>query len=170
MEKNKRSRAKGSPIVQREGRQRSPSGLEIEADFEKWIAYVREHLGRSYSWDGPFTNDLDRVNAIDAETALLLKIAPDWSAEKFYSARTAASPDVTKGSEHYVTRYQDGLFPRVVKATIPGKYGRHEYSPSLYLNSWRLFHRFLPALEIRVHGILVQPVSGGKYTAAKHSH
>ena len=160
MEKNKRSRAKGSPIVEREGRQRSPSGLEIEAGFEKWIAYVREHLGRSYSWDGPFTNDLDRVNAIDAETALLLKIAPDWSAEKFYAACTAANPDVTKGSEHYVTRYQDGLFPRVVKATIPGKYGRHEYSPSLYLNSWRLFQRFLPALEIRVHGILVQPVAG----------
>jgi len=160
LDENKRSRGKGSPIVEREGRQRSPSGLEIEAGFKKWIAYLREHLGRSYPWDGPFTNDLDRVNAIDAETALLLKFAPDWSAEKFYSACTAANPDVTKGSEHYVTRYQDGLFPRVAKATIPGKYGRHEYSPSLYLNSWRLFQRFLPALEIRIHGILVQPVAG----------
>jgi len=83
LEENKRSRSEGSQIVKRKERQRSPSGLEIEAGFEKWIAYVREHLGRSYSWDGPFTNDLARVEAIDAETALLLKIAPDWSAEKF---------------------------------------------------------------------------------------
>jgi len=87
LEKNKRSRDKGSPIVEREGGQRSPSGLEIEAGFKKWIAYVREHFGRSYSWDGPFANDLERVNAIDAETALLLKIAPDWSAEKFCAER-----------------------------------------------------------------------------------
>ncbi len=65
---------------------------------------------------------------------------------------------MTKGSEHYVTRYLEGASPRVIKATIPGKYGRHEYSPSLYLNSWRLFQQFLPALDIRVHGILLQPL------------
>ena len=34
------------------------------------------------------------------------------------------------------------------------------YSPSLYLNSWRLFQQFLPALAIHAHGILVQPVAG----------
>ncbi len=70
------------------------------------------------------------------------------------------TPDATKGSEHYVTRYLEGASPRVVKATIPGKYGRHKYSPSVYLNSWRLFQQFLPALDIRVHGTLVQPVRG----------
>ncbi len=160
MDEDKRSRGKGRPISKRQKRQRSAAGLEIEAAFAKWLTFVREQLGRSYSWNGPFSSDVERVNAIDEETALLLKIAPEWSAEVFYSAQTPANADATKGSEHYVTRYVDGSSPRVVKATIPGKYGRHEYSPSLYLNSWRLFQRFLPALDIRVHGVLVQPVKG----------
>ena len=64
-----------------------------------------------------------RVNAIDKETALLVEIAPEWSAEAFYLQCTAANPDITKGSEHYVTRYLDGPSPRVVKATIPGGMG-----------------------------------------------
>ncbi len=160
MDEDKRSRGKGRPISKRQKRQRSAAGLEIEAAFAKWLTFVREQLGRSYSWNGPFSSDLERVNAIDEETALLLKIAPEWSAEVFYLAQTPADADATKGSEHYVTRYLEGASPRVVKATIPGKYGRHEYSPSVYLNSWRLFQQFLPALDIRVHGILVQPVRG----------
>lgn len=160
MDKDKRRSGKGRPPRKRKEQQRAPAGLEIEAAFEKWITFVREHLGRSYSWHGPFANDLERINAIDQETALLLRVAPDWNAERFYSAQLDPDADVTKGSEHFVTRYVDGDSPRVVKATIPGKYGRHEYSPSLYLNSWRLFQEFLPALDIRAHGILVQPVKG----------
>jgi hypothetical protein len=157
---NKRSSYKGGSVSKRESRQRTSAGLEIEAGFAKWIAFVRKRLGRSYPWHGPFANDLERVNAIDKETALLLEIAPQWSAEAFYLERTSDNADVTKGSEHYVTRYIEDGSPRVVKATIPGKYGRHEYSPSLYLNSWRLFQQFLPALDIRVHGVLVQPIKG----------
>lgn len=155
---NKRSGAQGRAVRKGKERQRAPAGLEAETGFEKWIAFVRERLGCSYAWNGPFANDLDRVNAIDQETALLVKIAPEWSAEAFYLAQTAAKPDITKGPEHFITRYHDGATPRVVKATIPGKYGRHEYSPSLYFNSWRLFQQFLPALDIRVHGMLVQPL------------
>ena len=160
MDEDKRSREKGRPFRQRETQQRPPEGLEIKAAFEKWLTFACEHFGRPYSWHGPFATDLEQINAIDAETALLVKIAPQWSAEAFYSAKIGPDADVTKGSEHYVTRYLEGASPRVVKATIPGKYGRHEYSPSLYLNSWRLFQQFLPALDIRVHGILVQPVQG----------
>lgn len=160
MDKDKHRREKGRQLRERQTRQRSPAGLEIEAAFEKWLAFAREHLGGSHAWYGPFTSDLEQVNAIDAETVLLVKIAPQWSAEAFYSAQISTDADVTRGSEHFVTRYLDGDSPRVVKATIPGKYGRHEYSPSLYLNSWRLFQQFLPALDIRVHGVLVQPVRG----------
>jgi hypothetical protein len=160
LDEDKRSRAKGRPLRKRETQQRPPEGLEIKAAFEKWLAFTREHFRCPYSWDGPFATDLEKISAIDSETALLVQIAPQWSAEAFYSVKIGPDADVTKGSEHYVTRYLEGDSPRVVKATIPGKYGRHEYSPSLYLNSWRLFQQFLPALDIRVHGILVQPVQG----------
>jgi hypothetical protein len=162
LEENKRGSGQSGSVSKWQARQRTPAGLEIETGFEVWLAFVRQHLGSSYAWDRPYTSDLEQVNAIDGETALLLKIAPEWSAEEFYSACVTADPDFTKGSEHYVTRYFEGTSPRVVKATIPGKYGRHEYSPSIYLNSWRLFQRFVPALDIRVHGVLVQPTSGSE--------
>lgn len=160
MDKDKRSSDKGGALGARQGRQTAPSGLEAEAGFQKWIAFIREHFGRSYSWNGPFASELERVEAIERETALLVRIASQWSAEEFYRACTATDPDVTKGSEHFVTRYYAGISPRIVKATIPGKYGRYEYSPSQYLNSWRLFQQFVPALEISIHGILVQPIRG----------
>jgi hypothetical protein len=160
LDKNKRSGGKSGAFGERQARQRPPQGLEIETGFAKWLAFARDHFGSAYAWDRAFASDLERVEVIDRETALLAKIAPAWSAEEFYSACTAANPDFTKGSEHYVTRYFDGASPRVVKATIPGKYGRHEYSPSIYLNSWRLFQQFVPALDIRVHGVLIQPTMG----------
>ena len=160
MEENKRSSGQGGALGKGQTGQRTSAGLEIEAGFEKWIAFLRQHLGSSYAWDRSYASDLEQVDAIDTETALLLRVALEWSAEDFYSARVTPDSDFTKGSEHYVTRYFAGVSPRVVKATIPGKYGRHEYSPSVYLNSWRLFQQFVPALDIRVHGILVQPVPG----------
>ena len=43
----------------------------------------------------------------------------------------------------------------MLKATIPGKFGRYEYTPTIYLNSLRLLNRFVSALDIRIHGIRV---------------
>jgi hypothetical protein len=158
LEKDKRSGGQGGAIGQRQTRQSPSEGLEIEAGFQVWLAFLRNHFGSTHAWDRPCASDLEQVNTIDAETDLLLQVAPQWSAEYFYSACVAANPVFTKGSEHYVTRYYDGTSPRIVKATIPGKYGRHEYSPSVYLNSWRLFQQSVPSLAIRIHGILVQPM------------
>ena len=123
MEEDKRSSHQGGSLSKGKARQCTSAGLEIEAGFEVWLAFVRQHLGSSYAWDRSFPSDLEQVNAIDTETSLLLKIAPEWSAEEFYSACVTADPDFTKGSEHYVTRYFEGASPRVVKATIPGNTG-----------------------------------------------
>jgi hypothetical protein len=119
LDENKRGSGQSGSVGQRQGRQHTSKGLEVEAGFEVWLAFVRQHLGSSYAWDRSYASDLEQVDAIDAETALLLKIAPEWSAEEFYSACVTADPDFTKGSEHYVTRYFEGVSPRVVKATIP---------------------------------------------------
>jgi hypothetical protein len=40
-----------------------------------------------------------------------------------------------------------------MKATFAGKYGRYEYSPTLYLNSLRLVQTLVESLDIRIHGI-----------------
>jgi hypothetical protein len=130
LDKNKRGGGEGGAFSKRQTRHSSAEGLEIEAGFEIWLVFLRNHLGGSYAWDRDFANDLEQVEAIDQETALLLKIGPEWSAEDFYSSRTRANPDFTKGSEHFVTRYFEGSSPRVVKATIPGKYGGTNILPA----------------------------------------
>ena len=120
LEENKRGSGQSGSVSKRQARQHTPEGLEIEAGFEIWLAFLRQHLGSSHAWDRSYTGALEQVNAIDAETSLLLKIAPEWSAEEFYSACVTADPDFTKGSEHYVTRYFDGVSPRVVKCDDSG--------------------------------------------------
>jgi len=44
-----------------------------------------------------------------------------------------------------------------LKATIPGKYGRYEYSPSIYLDSLCMVQRLVMALDIRMHGVMNTP-------------
>jgi hypothetical protein len=120
VEEDQRSDSKGRAVGARQGRSVAPAGLEIEPAFEVRLAFLRQHLGGSYGWDRPSTSDLEQVDAINGETELLLKIAPEWSAEEFYSTHVSADPDFAKGSEHYVTRYFGADSPRVMKATMPG--------------------------------------------------
>jgi len=72
--KKKRGSDQSGSFGKRKIRQRPSTGLEIEAGFEVWLAFLRQHLGSSYAWDRAFQSDLEQVNAINAETALLLQI------------------------------------------------------------------------------------------------
>ena len=62
---------------------------------------------------------------------------------------------------------------RVLKVTIPGKYGRFEYSPSIYLNSLCLVQSLVAALDIRMHGVIDTPngpsiVTSMQYIPGRH--
>ena len=50
--------------------------MEIEAGFEVWLAFLRQHFGSSYAWDRAFKSDLEQVNAIDAEADCLVVPCP----------------------------------------------------------------------------------------------
>ncbi len=143
------SRSKGSD------RNDVEKGLAIEAGLKKWLAIARNAGRNPEARAGHFTSDLALAEEIAGEEKLLVEAARDWSAAPFFDTRTAGKPDYTKGSEHYVVRYRAGSEPRVLKATIPGKFGRYQYTPTIYLNSLRLLNRFVPALDIRIHGIRV---------------
>lgn len=156
MDKDKR-RSKGSGARSKSGdRNDVEEGLAIEAGFKKWLAIARDAGRNPETRTGRFTSSLALAEEIEAEEKLLAKAAKNWSAAFFFETYTAGEPDYTKGSEHYVVRYRTRGETRVLKATIPGKFGRYEYTPTIYLNSLRLLNRFVPALDIRIHGILIQ--------------
>ena len=155
MEKNKRRSKDSGARSENRDRADVESGLAIEAGWKKWLAIAR-HAGRDPEpRAGCFTSDLALAEEISAEEKLLVKSASTWSAAHFSDVHTAGRPDFTKGSEHYVVRYRTNGETRVLKATIPGKFGRYEYTPTIYLNSLRLLNRFVSALDIRIHGIRV---------------
>jgi hypothetical protein len=154
----------------------SEEGLDIEAGFERWLALAcvagRNPETRAHC----FASDLALAEEIEREERLLVEAAPRWSAARFFDEQTAGTPDYTKGSEHYVVRYRAGDKNRVLKATIPGKFGRYEYTPTIYLNSLRLLGEFVPALDIRIHGIRVASdsrpsiVTSMQYIKGRHPH
>ena len=155
MDKNKRRSKGSSPRSESRDRNDVESGLAIEAGVKKWLAIARNAGRNPETRAGYFTSDLALAEEISAEEKLLVKAASSWSAALFFDVHTAGHPDFTKGSEHYVVRYRTDGETRVLKATIPGKFGRYEYTPTIYLNSLRLLNRFVSALDIRIHGIRV---------------
>jgi hypothetical protein len=150
--------------------------LAIEAGLQRWLAIARDAGRNPETRAHRFASDLALAEEIDAEERLLVAVASEWSAARFFDEHTTGTRDFTKGSEHYVVRYRAGEKNRVLKATIPGKFGRYEYTPTIYLNSLRLLNEFVPALDVRIHGIRVAAdsrpsiVSSMQYIKGKHPH
>ncbi len=154
----------------------SEEGLAIEAGLQKWLALSRDNGRNPETRTDCFTSDLALAEEIEGEERLLVAAAPQWSAARFFEEHTTGPRDYTKGSEHYVVRYRVGEKNRVLKATIPGKFGRFEYTPTIYLNSLRLLNEFVPALDIRIHGIRVASdsrpsiLTSMQYIKGRHPH
>ena len=170
--RSEQSRSRGEPNIGSE----SEEGLAVEAGLQRWLAVARNAGRNPETRAHGFASDLARAEEIEAEECVLVAVAAEWSAGRFFDEHTAGTPDFTKGSEHYVVRYRAGEKNRVLKATIPGKFGRYEYTPTIYLNSLRLLNEFVPALDTRIHGIRVAAdsrpsiVSSMQYIKGKHPH
>jgi hypothetical protein len=176
LEKNKRRSKDSSPRRESRDRNDVEEGLAIEAGWKKWLAIARNAGRDPETRAGGFSSSLALAEEIEAEEKILVQSASTWSAAHFFDVHTAGRPDFTKGSEHYVVRYRASGETRVLKATIPGKFGRYQYTPTIYLNSLRLVNRLVPALDIRVHGIRVAAdgkpsiVTSMQYVKGRHPH
>jgi hypothetical protein len=53
------------------------------------------------------------------------------------------------GNEHKVLKIGKEGTARVIKITHPGKYGRIEHTPYLYLERWALLNRLTPSIRAR---------------------
>jgi hypothetical protein len=130
-------------------------GLAIEAGFEVWSEFLREQGGGSTVGKIQYGSQSALVQAIVLEEKALECLAVRWNPHVFVEQIVTQAKDVTKGSEHHVLRFTDALGKRrVLKATFPKKYGRYEYSPTIYLNSLRLVQTLVSVLDLRLHGVL----------------
>lgn len=131
-------------------------GLAIETGCEIWQRFLREHCRVEEPGRTHFDSDTELIAAIKAEEQCLRAFASEYAAEGFFSEVASGQPDFTRGSEHYVIRYRDPKRGhRVMKTTVDAKYGRYEYSPTIYLNSLRCLYNLVPCLDIRLHGSFV---------------
>jgi hypothetical protein len=176
LETDKRRSEQGRPRREQSVGSEPEEGLDIEAGLERWLAIARDAGRNPETRAHCFASALALAEEIDGEERLLVEAATQWSATRFFEEHTTGTRDYTKGSEHYVVRYRAGGKNRVLKATIPGKFGRYEYTPTIYLNSLRLLNEFVPALDIRIHGIRVASdtrpsiVTSMQYIKGRHPH
>lgn len=175
MEDDRKSHDRSSSPRKQDAGAGSPTGLEIEAGFQKWLAFARESGRHPQARASRQSSALERAEAIDAEERLLVRLTADWDATSFFQSHTSGRPDFTKGSEHFVVRYSNRAAARVLKATIPGKYGRWEYTPTIYLNSLRLLQTFAPSLRIHIHGAMLTDakptiMTSMQYIPGRHPH
>jgi hypothetical protein len=175
LERDRQGGQQGSQSGQQDAGAVAEAGLEIETGFQKWLTFAGDLGPNPESRAGQAESALRRAQDIEAEQELLVRLAPQWDAGEFFRRRTEGAPDFTRGSEHFVVRYRSESGARVLKATIPGKFGRWEYTPTIYLNSLRLLQGFAPGLDIRMHGIIVTEakptiVTSMQYIPGRHPH
>ena len=176
LEQNERGRRKLNQVRSKDVGYDTEHGLAIEAGLKVWLEYICQQSGNPIAGKTKFDSDSSLIDAIVLEEKLLKDFASRWNAGAFFGrvSDNANASDITKGSEHYVIRYTDESGGRrVLKATLPGKYGRYEYSPSIYLNSLCLVQSLVAALDIRMHGVMQMPngpsiVTSMQYIPGRH--
>jgi hypothetical protein len=61
------------------------------------------------------------------------------------------------GAEHKVFFNAHSKEGRVIKITFPGKYGRWEHTPFLYLERWELLEAMAPVISMKFEGCIKTP-------------
>lgn len=97
---------------------------------------------------------MERILTMDSEEKTLLDYTAtlDLPSQKEIESRRNQRFKPLAGNEHKV--FHDREFPgRVLKFTHPGKFGRKEHTPFLYLDRWRLQELLVPASKPRLEAV-----------------
>ena len=73
--------------------------------------------------------------------------------------RIGRNPSRKSGAEHKVFFDAHIDRERVIKVTFPGKYGRWEHTPFLYMERWQLLEEMVPEIKVRMEGC-IETVNG----------
>ena len=155
MDEDELNRQKSHELRQEDVRTWIEGGLDIKTGFAVWNDFLRNQEGGSRVGQIHYGTKAVLAEAIDREEQILEQFAVLWNPQAHFEQILEQAEDFTHGSEHYVLRFTDAQGRRrIFKATFPKKYGRYEYSPTIYLNSLRLVQSLVPVLDIRLHGVL----------------
>jgi hypothetical protein len=126
-------------------------GLDPRQTIQQWFKFAQAQGYTRVTGNRRFGTHLERVETIIEEEQSLF----DFCRHKHFSfaeqlAKLAHGPVPREGIEHRVFYSLEGDPPLVTKITFPGKYGRIEHTPFLYLERLAINAELFPILNLRV--------------------
>jgi hypothetical protein len=154
-------RSKGGAPAGGKGRKgnvlrRSAAGLAPRQAIREWLLFAQVKGYRLVTGQRQFNFDLDRVNTLLEEEKSLYEFCRHkgiGSSEQLTKLREG--PATREGFEHRVFFHLKHSPPRVTKITFPGRYGRIEHTPFLYLERLALSRELFPVLDVRFEDCVI---------------
>jgi hypothetical protein len=140
----------GGKNRKRNALRRSGSGLAPRQAIHEWLIFAKAKGYHLTTGQRQFHFDIDRVNTLLEEERSLFEFCRYKGiglSEKL--TELLKGPGTREGFEHRVFFHLKNSPPKVTKITFPGKYGRLEHTPFLYLERLALSRQLFPALDIR---------------------
>jgi len=141
----------------------SGSGLAVREAIREWLLYAKANGYSLVTGKRKFDRDIDFVNTLIEEEKSLYEFCRFKGIGSSENLSALLSGPVTReGFEHRVFYHLEDDPPRVTKITFPGKYGRIEHTPFLYLERLALSNELFPVLDVRLEDCV--RANGDKYS------
>jgi hypothetical protein len=129
--------------------------LDPREAIDEWLRFSSAKGYALVAGQRFFHSDLDRVDTIFEEEQSLFQFCRSKQIALSESLiDLLKGPPTHQGYEHRVFYHLEGDPPRVTKITFPGKYGRFEHTPFLYLERLALSNALFPVLQVRFEDCL----------------
>lgn len=132
------------------------SGLAPRQAIDEWLIFAKAKGYHLTTGQRQFHLHIDRVNTLSEEEKSLFEFCRHKKiglSERLPDLLKGLAP--REGFEHRVFFHLKDAPPRVTKITFPGKYGRIEHTPFLYLERLALNQQLFPALDIRFEDCVI---------------
>jgi hypothetical protein len=138
-------------------------GLDLREVFRQWHEFAKAKGYLLVTGRRRFISDLDRVNTcIEEEESLFAFCRTQGISFARRMPVLLSGPPAKAGAEHSVYLPLEKESQRVTKITHPGKYGRMEHTPFLYLERSALCNDLFPGLDIRFEDCI--KTANGEYS------
>lgn len=113
--------------------------------LQEWLHFAARSGDIRVTGKRAFASALDFVETLEAEAESLIKFARSKRLDltEHLEPIIKESAPLNSGNEHRVFKVNS---QRVLKITHPGKFGRNEHTPFLYLRRWALLNQMSPAI------------------------
>ena len=125
------------------------SRLDPRQAIHEWLLFAQARGYPLVTGQRYFHYDIDRINTLLEEEKSLFEFCRyNGLALSEKMRELVQGPPTRQGFEHRVFYHLENDPPMVTKITFPGKYGRIEHTPFLYLERLALSNELFPVLNI----------------------